>query len=75
MIHELVSAAPAHVEASGFILSGVKGIFTLIGAIIGAILCGLIAAYKNRSVLLWAILGFFFSILTLIVILILPKKK
>jgi hypothetical protein len=75
VIHDLVAAGPQHVEASGFILSGIKGIFTLIGAIIGAILCGFVAAHKNRSVLLWAILGFFFSILTLIVILILPKNK
>jgi hypothetical protein len=75
MLHSVVLASQSHLVASGFIISGIKGIFTLIGEIIGAILCGFIAAYKGRSVLLWAILGFFFSILTLIVVLILPKKN
>ncbi len=74
MIHELVLAS-TRPEASGFIVSGIKGIFTLIGAILGAIICGFLAAYKGRSVLIWAILGFFFSIITFIVLLILPKKS
>jgi sugar phosphate permease len=64
-----------HLEAAGFILSGIKGIFYLLGAIIAAILCGVIAKSKGYSALLFAILGFFFSIITLIVVLVLPKKS
>ncbi len=75
MIHELLLAHSDHIQASGVIVSGIKGIFVFIGAVLGAIICGFLAAYKNRSVLLWAILGFFFSLLSIIVLLILPKNK
>jgi MFS family permease len=74
VIHELALAS-TRPEASGFIVSGIKGIFALIGAILGAIICGFLAAYKRRSVLLWAILGLIFSLLSIIVLLILPKKS
>ena len=39
MIHAMLVDSTSHVEASGFILSGIKGIFTVIGAVPGAILC------------------------------------
>lgn len=74
MIAQLL-ASTDHAEAGGFILSGIKGIFYLIGGIIAAILCGFIAKSKGYSALLFAVLGFFFSILTLIVVLVLPKKS
>lgn len=62
-------------EAAGFILSGIKGIFYLIGGIIAAVLCGVIARTKGYSAILFAILGFFFSIITLIVVLVIPKRR
>jgi hypothetical protein len=75
MLHELVLAAQSQPEAAGFILSGIKGIFVAIGSIIAAVVCGAIAAMKGRNPLGWGILGLFFSILTLIVVIIVPSKK
>ena len=75
MLHTVVLAAQDNVEAAGFILRGIKGIFVAIGSIIAAIICGLIAAMKGRSALGWGILGLFFSILTLIVVIVIPSKK
>jgi Na+/melibiose symporter-like transporter len=75
MLHELVLAAQSQPEAAGFILSGIKGIFVAVGSIIAAIVCGVIAAMKGRNPLGWGVLGLFFSILTLIVVIILPSKK
>jgi Na+/melibiose symporter-like transporter len=75
MLHELVLAAQSQPEATGLILRGIKGIFVAIGSIIAAIVCGVIAAMKGRNPLGWGILGLFFSILTLIVVIIVPSKK
>jgi Na+/melibiose symporter-like transporter len=75
MLHGLVLAAQDNPQAAGFILRGIKGIFVAIGSIIAAIICGVIAAMKGRNPLGWGILGLFFSILTLIVIVIIPSKK
>lgn len=60
--------------AAGFILRGIKGIFVAIGSIIAAIVCGIIAMTKGRNPLGWGIFGLFFSILTLIVVIIIPSK-
>lgn len=62
-------------EAAGLILRGIKGIFLLIGGFIAAIICAVIAAMKGRNPFGWGILGFFFSILTLIVVIVIPSKK
>ena len=75
MLHGLVLAAQQNPEAAGFILRGIKGIFVAIGSIVAAIICAVIAGMKGRSSIVWGILGFFFSILTLIVVVILPSKK
>ena len=75
MLHELVVAAQSQPEAAGLILRGIKGIFVAIGSIIAAVVCGVIAATKGRNPLGWGILGLFFSILTLIVVIIIPSKK
>ena len=75
MLHELVLAAQSQPEAAGFILGGIRGIFVAIGSIIAAIVCGVIAATKGRNPLGWGILGLFFSILTLIVVIVIPSKK
>ena len=75
MLQQLLASSDQQVLAAGFILSGIKGIFVLIGGIIAAIICGLIAKTKGYSALLFAVLGFFFSIITLIVVLVIPRKR
>ena len=75
MLHSIFLAGSDNVEAAGFILSGIKGIFALIGGLIAAIVCGFIAATKGRSAIGWGLLGFFFSIITLIVVIVIPSKK
>lgn len=75
MLHELVLAAQSQPEAAGLIMRGIRGIFVAIGSIIAAIVCGIIAAMKGRNPLGWGILGLFFSILTLIVVIVIPSKK
>ncbi|OBK25290.1 deoxyribodipyrimidine photolyase [Mycobacterium asiaticum] len=75
MLHELVLAAQSNPEAAGFILRGIKGIFVAIGSVIAAIVCALIASMKGRSALIWGICGLFFSILTLIIVIIIPSKR
>jgi hypothetical protein len=75
MLHEFFLAAQSQPEAAGFILRGIKGIFVAIGSIVAAIVCALIAGMKGRSALGWGILGLFFSILTLIVVIVIPSKK
>ena len=71
----LLAGAHDHVEAAGFILRGIKAVFVLIGSVIAAILCAIIAAAKGRSALLYGIAGLFFSIITLIVIIVLPSRR
>jgi hypothetical protein len=75
MLHSMVLAAQDNPQAAGFILKGIKGIFVLIGSVIAAIICAVIAGTKGRSALGWGVLGLFFSILTLIVVIIIPSKK
>jgi len=75
ILHQLVLAAYSQPEAAGFILRGIKGIFVAIGSVIAAIVCGVVAAMKGRNPFGWAILGLFFSILTLIVVIVIPSKK
>ena len=74
MLHSVILAASDPV-AAGLILRGIKGIFYLIGGLIAAVICGLIAATKGRNPLGWGLLGFFFSIITLIVVIVIPSKK
>ena len=47
----------------------------LILAIVVAVVCGLLAKRKGRSVAGWSILGFFFPLIGLILILVLSEKK
>jgi hypothetical protein len=74
MIIQLASAPTEHILASHFVLSGMKDLFLLVGGIVAAILCAVIAKAKGYSALLFAILGFFFSILTLIVVIVIPRR-
>jgi len=66
-MYTLLAASDTHVLAAGMILSGVKGIFYLIGGIIAAVVCALIARSKGYSAVLFGILGFF-------VILVVPRR-
>ena len=75
MLHSVVLVASDNIEAAGFILRGIKGIFVAIGSIIAAVVCAVIAGMKGRNPFGWGILGLFFSILTLIVIIVIPSKK
>lgn len=75
MLHGLLLAAQDNPQAAGFILRGIKGIFVAIGSVIAAIICAVIAGLKGRSALGWGILGLFFSILTLIAVVIIPSKR
>lgn len=75
MVHEVILALQSQPEAAGFILRGIKGIFVAIGSVIAAIICAVVAGMKGRSALGWGILGLFFSILTLIVVIVIPSKK
>jgi hypothetical protein len=75
MLHGLVLAAQDNPQAAGLILKGIKGIFVAIGSIIAAIVCALVAGMKGRNPLGWGILGLFFSIITLIVVVVIPSKK
>jgi sugar phosphate permease len=75
MLQHLLASSDQPVMAAGFILSGIKGIFVLIGGIIAAVICALVAKTKGYSAVLFAVLGFFFSIITLIVVLVIPRKR
>ena len=75
MLHGLVLAAQDNPQAAGLILKGIKGIVVAIGSIIAAIVCALVAGMKGRNPFGWGILGLFFSILTLIVVIVIPSKK
>lgn len=75
MLHEMVLAAQSNPEAAGFILRGIKGIFVAIGSVIAAVICAVVASMKGRSALFWGILGLFFSIFTLIVVIVIPSRK
>lgn len=73
--HALLAGSHQHVEAAGFILRGIRGVFLLFGGIIAAIICAIVAKGKGYSALLFGLLGFFFSIITLIVVLVIPRKN
>ena len=75
MIHDVVRAATQQPEAAGVILRGIKGIFVAIGSVIAAVICAIVAGTKGRSALGWGLLGLFFSIITLIVVIVIPSKK
>ena len=51
------------------------GIGGLVLAVVFAVVCGLLAKRKRRSVAGWSVLGFFFPLIALILVLVLPQKK
>jgi hypothetical protein len=62
-------------KAAHFVLHGIKAVFVFFGSIIAAIVCGVIAKIKGRTAIGWGLLGLFFSILTLIVVIVIPRKR
>lgn len=50
-------------------------VISIVIALLFAWACNRIAVRKGRGPVLWAILGFFFSLIALIIIAILPRKK
>jgi len=75
VLHLLFTEPVGPVMAGGFILSGIKGIFVLIGGIIAAILCAVIGKSKGYSAILFGLLGLLFSIITLIVVVVIPRRS
>jgi hypothetical protein len=71
----LVLAAYGQPQAAGLILHTIHFIILTIGGIISAIICAVIAGMKGRNPLGWGILGLCFSIVTLIVVIVIPSKK
>lgn len=72
--HGLLAGADQHLQAAGFILRGIRGLFLLFGGIIAAVICAVVAKSKGYSALLFGLLGLFFSIITLIVVFVIPRK-
>ncbi len=75
MLHQLLLASYSQPEAAGFILRSIHFVFLTIGGVIAAIISAVIAGTKGRNPIGWGILGFFFSIVTLIVVAVIPSKK
>ncbi len=73
--HQLLAAPAQHLQAADFVLRGMRGVFALIYGLLVASLCAFLAKRKGYSVVLFGILGFFFSLITLIVLLFIPRKK
>ena len=74
MLHQLL-ASYSQPEAAGFILRSIHFVFLTIGGVVAAIISAVIAGTKGRNPIGWGILGFFFSIFTLIVVIVIPSKK
>ena len=89
MLHSLLAAAQNHPQAAsigGFFaaLKLLRVVFLLlvhpIGlvilfSVIAAIVCALVAGNRGRNRLGWGLLGLLFSIVTLIVLLVLPRRN
>jgi len=64
-----------HLQAAGFILRGIRGVLVIIGSVIAGVICAFVAKSKGYSAVLFGILGLIFSIITLIVVLVIPRKR
>jgi len=73
--HHLLAAPEQHLQAAGFILRGIRGVLAVIGSVIAAVICAFVAKSKGYSAVLFGILGLIFSIITLIVVLVIPRKR
>jgi len=73
--HHLLAAPEQHLHAAGFILRGIRGVLVIIGSVIAGVICAFVAKSKGYSAVLFGILGLIFSIITLIVVLVIPRKR
>jgi sugar phosphate permease len=74
--HQHLLAAPEqHIEAAGFILRGIRGVFALIGSVIAGVICAVVAKSKGYSAILFGVLGLIFSLITLLVVLVIPRRR
>jgi peptidoglycan/LPS O-acetylase OafA/YrhL len=72
----VLAASPALAQTTTTTNEGsVNPVVFLIGGIVFAVACGFVAKNKNRSVALWAVLGFLFGFIPLIIIAVLKKKE
>lgn len=62
---------PTETASAGF---SVNPVLSIVLAIAFAVACYFLAVRKGRRGVLWAVLGFFFSLISLIVLAILPSK-
>jgi 4-hydroxybenzoate polyprenyltransferase len=67
-------AAPGIASAQTTTGSSFNPTVFLVVAIVMAIVCAYVANIKGRSVALWAVLGFFFGLIALIIIALLKKQ-
>ena len=62
--------------AKGVVVSGNSVyIWALVSAVLFAAACYFVAKAKGRSVIMWTILGFFFSWIPLLIVAIMPRKQ
>jgi hypothetical protein len=54
--------------------TGLNPAVLIVPAVVFAVLCGLIANSKGRSVALWVVLGFLFGVIALIIVALLKKQ-
>lgn len=71
---ELAGDSSAADEVNTGVLIGL-GVGSVVIAVVFAFICGYLARRKGRSTALWAILGFLFPIIALIIIAVLSSKK
>ena len=50
-------------------------IWALVSAVVFAVACYFVAKAKGRSVIMWPILGFFFSWIPLLIVAVMPRKQ
>jgi heme/copper-type cytochrome/quinol oxidase subunit 3 len=71
----VLSASAASAQTTTSTGGGLNtGVVLVVGAVF-AVACGLVAKNKNRSVVLWAVLGFLFGFIPLIIIAVLKRKE
>jgi hypothetical protein len=78
LVAEVVLVTPGVASAATYSSSTsfhLNPLVALISAVLFAFLCGWIAKTKGRSVALWAVLGIFFGLISLIIIALLKKKQ
>lgn len=76
MLHQhVLAASEQHLQAAGFILRGIRGVLAIIGSVVAGVICAVVAKSKGYSAVLFGLLGLIFSIITLIVVLLIPRKR